>query len=94
MERIESLTSTYAGPNRRQRVMRVAEAMSTGGFSLLSEIKYPTINELREIEAKGFQQDEVQSYINELEQGTPAEVRAAAMLRGSFNELLGKIEEH
>ncbi|MEI9914290.1 MAG: hypothetical protein WDN66_04950 [Candidatus Saccharibacteria bacterium] len=45
------------------------------------------------LKKKGFVLKSVQGYLNRLEQGTPAEIRSAAMLRGAFNELFEKIEE-
>ncbi len=46
------LTSSYTTPIKRQRLYRVAEVMSTGGFSLLSESGYPSQEELHDIEEK------------------------------------------
>ena len=87
------LTTNYTGPGRRQKVHSVAEILSTGGLSLMSETGYPTSEEIHEIEEGGFVLDSVQAHLNRLDQGTPNDVRTAAMLRGAFNDLLGKIEQ-
>ena len=84
-----ALTTSYTGPDRRKLVNRVARAINSGGFSL-GDPGYPTLQETREIEGKGFVVESVQAHLDGLEQGTPADIRTAAMLRGAINDLLGR----
>lgn len=85
------LDRQYSSPSKRQRILRIAEFLSTGGLSV--EARFPSNDELTSIEDQGFCLNSIQTYLNRLDQGLPEDIRTAAMLRGAFNDLLSRLNE-
>jgi len=79
-----------ARPNRLQKV---GEALSSGGISILMQREIP-VQEVQEIESQGFDFEAIQAFIDTLDRSTSlADHKNAAMLRGAFNDLLGRIPD-
>ncbi len=72
---------------------RALEGFRTGGLSLMvQETVSPTEDEVKSIEARGFNPDAVQTHLDALQLRGPDGVKESAMLRGAFNDLITQIE--
>ena len=78
----ERFTSSYKGMSTQQKIGSIIRFLNG------EKDNYPTPDEVRAIESQPFDPSRIQAYLDHLDGGTPTDVRVAAMLRGSFNQLL------
>lgn len=71
-------------------ILHTGDLLAHGGFGRAGEIP---IEEIEEIEGRGFELEAVQDYIDGLTRSSEVpDQKDAAMLRGAFNELLGRLD--